>query len=245
YDFSNPQSFNRYSYVLNNPFAFTDPSGLDPCSEYGGEGGSCSSGGDNGLIGFLAQVAHDIAGLFAGGPSFHGSLKPRPNAQPWDEYHIHYGPDIAGAFGLPDPGCEFGACGAGPSAATQTQDGHAPAIRVLPYPTYQDILTMRAAFDAGIASLNNKGRLALSGKAGGDVNNIWQCARAVVGKPMYGCGGQAAYMYGVMDNLHLNGNWTFNYVYQAFPPHQFITATMPGGPSVLIDAWKNQFEVTY
>ena len=29
-DFKNPQAFNRYSYVLNNPLKYTDPSGQDP-----------------------------------------------------------------------------------------------------------------------------------------------------------------------------------------------------------------------
>jgi RHS repeat-associated protein len=29
YDFTNPQSFNRYTYTLNNPFSSIDPSGLD------------------------------------------------------------------------------------------------------------------------------------------------------------------------------------------------------------------------
>jgi RHS repeat-associated protein len=35
YDFANPQSFNRYTYALNNPSSFVDPSGLD-CSDNNG-----------------------------------------------------------------------------------------------------------------------------------------------------------------------------------------------------------------
>jgi RHS repeat-associated protein len=30
----NPQSLNRYTYVLNNPLIYTDPSGYEPCDEY-------------------------------------------------------------------------------------------------------------------------------------------------------------------------------------------------------------------
>ena len=36
----NPQSFNCYPYVLNNPFSFTDPNGESPCdvaSAFGGD----------------------------------------------------------------------------------------------------------------------------------------------------------------------------------------------------------------
>ena len=36
----NTQNFNRYSYVYNNPLAFTDPSGFDACGSNGGADGS-------------------------------------------------------------------------------------------------------------------------------------------------------------------------------------------------------------
>jgi hypothetical protein len=132
YDTSNPQSFNRYSYALNNPAALTDPEGLDgenPIS-IGGAVGVCTgaviSGGANGIadIGCGLSLFTDIVGLF-GGPSFHGTLSPRPSTgnPNWDG---NFGESLGiptsippgnfglgMALGLPSQGCEFGACGGG------------------------------------------------------------------------------------------------------------------------------------
>jgi hypothetical protein len=46
YDPNNPQSLNRYSYALNNPLVFSDPSGLNPCS--GGDKPTAVRGHDEG-----------------------------------------------------------------------------------------------------------------------------------------------------------------------------------------------------
>ncbi len=47
-DFSNPQSFNRYAYVNDNPLAAVDPQGLEMCGLMAGGGVGCSGAGDNG-----------------------------------------------------------------------------------------------------------------------------------------------------------------------------------------------------
>ena len=121
YDFNNPQSFNRYSYVMNNPLTFNDPSGQD--------GGACGVGvvdsvltlNPAGLLGCVFD-AWFFDSLFGGGPSFHGSLKPRPSTPsdpgsfgeslgiPTSIPQGNWG--IGLALNLPEA-CEFGACGGG------------------------------------------------------------------------------------------------------------------------------------
>jgi RHS repeat-associated protein len=90
YDASNPQSFNRYAYALNNPLSFNDSSGLDPdcgidsvtglleCTSYYYFGGN--SIGDLGLFGaIIGDIVEDILGF--GKPRFKGVIgSPRPTA---------------------------------------------------------------------------------------------------------------------------------------------------------------------
>ncbi len=59
YNLSNPQSFNRYSYVLNNPLALIDPFGLS-CQS--GSGGISDDGDGAGCAGNVSNDGSGVAG---------------------------------------------------------------------------------------------------------------------------------------------------------------------------------------
>ena len=58
-DYKNPQALNRYSYVLNNPLRYTDPTGNEP-EEPGDYGEGGEGGGGNG------DAGGDLSGTDAG-----------------------------------------------------------------------------------------------------------------------------------------------------------------------------------
>ena len=164
YSGGDPQSLSRYAYVSNSPLSIIDPAGLD--GEQNGPGrinvggciGAIASGGENVYADAfcVAQLLDDLLG-FLHRPKFRGSLHPRPSSSPWDEYHIHYGPNIAGALGLPDQTCDFGACGGSIGDSFQQGAATAPLSWCVEYPTIckkgADALAFARAIPAVTASV--------------------------------------------------------------------------------------------
>lgn len=134
YDLSNPQSFNRYSYVGNMPTGFTDPNGLFlgiPLAGGGWQAGVVAGA----EVAVVAAIGYGISlgvqnifGLFSH-PQCHACDHPRPagtgtpDYAGWDGNFGESlglpvnGPQLGGGgvggfFGVPS-GCEFGPCGGG------------------------------------------------------------------------------------------------------------------------------------
>ncbi|NYF81310.1 hypothetical protein HDF17_003630 [Granulicella arctica] len=134
----NPQSLNRYSYVMNNPLRFRDPSGLSPCANITANytinsDGSLTEGAVASAFfscGFWQDVAdvfagigsgfadfgHDIAGLFGfGHASFKGSTTPRPSTNGgWNGHYmagqVFQGPG-SGSFVAANTAVKYAAAG--------------------------------------------------------------------------------------------------------------------------------------
>jgi hypothetical protein len=119
YDWSDPQSLNRYGYVGGRAMWTIDPSGLDPGVFSGGGfasgcGGMIVTGGQNPIADF-GCIWSSIK-MFFMHPKFRGSLKPRPSTPLSDKLGMPGGwspqaGNLGDVLGIGTPGCDFGACG--------------------------------------------------------------------------------------------------------------------------------------
>ena len=82
-DPGNTQSYNRYTYVNNNPLSYVDPTGFDECASGGTGGGDASGGGDAGSGGSDdgpddPDKPDSVRGRMKDAPNCGGSPSPPP-----------------------------------------------------------------------------------------------------------------------------------------------------------------------
>ena len=107
-DASNPQSLNRYAYVLNNPTTLTDPLGLEPCDPFIGP---CSPGCDP-IVGLCdpfppcdPSVEPCAPGPGPTGGSEGGGLPPAPPLPTSPSPAGRAGPRVSPGTPTSPPGC--------------------------------------------------------------------------------------------------------------------------------------------
>jgi RHS repeat-associated protein len=112
YDMTDPQSFNRYSYVQNDPVNFTDPSGLvDSWNCTPGDGGViCGGLGNVNIYGSWGDIDASTGGPGefgtvirrggdpTGGQGHTGPQKPTPTPTPQTQTPIYCQPDVIKAM---------------------------------------------------------------------------------------------------------------------------------------------------
>lgn len=128
YDFTNPQSFNRYTFVMNNPMSANDPLGLDmnDCWDPWWRGGG-GAGGGWGDGGGCDPLFSDCGGSEGSGGDVGVGSTPAPlkfvDLDPNHTMTEHLGlppgmmlpsGDLLSIFGVSTQ-CEFAACGPGVS----------------------------------------------------------------------------------------------------------------------------------
>jgi RHS repeat-associated protein len=97
-----PQSWNLYSYVRNNPLSDVDPDGHLDCSS-GGAAPAATNAVLNGVASFFHSIACGVAGLFSGGSSGSSNTNVSVTIHP-DYWPNDYGRQVAMALGQQAPG---------------------------------------------------------------------------------------------------------------------------------------------
>ncbi|HET7212008.1 MAG TPA: RHS repeat-associated core domain-containing protein [Terriglobia bacterium] len=127
-DITNPQSLNRYAYVLNNPATLTDPSGLGPCDAFEPwncppscnpfDSGDCQCNANDG--GICVQYCYELGtcnGRHGGGDggSSGGGGAPAPPGPPGAGQPPLRGGGLGyWSLGCPFPSNSMGLCGLSP-----------------------------------------------------------------------------------------------------------------------------------